>query len=342
LRAGRLLGAVEGAEYAVMPVGVTNYLPEQRVAIARVTAVEGAVSRVTLRPAEAPVVDGALAFPTRVPFQKRGVIAKGADAREVIEGNDFVYATDHPGEAIATLCSADATLSLLDPVGATLIESVGDDDAGRKRVRDVLEGLARCDALRLLPDGGLPGALHLAWGRVENGTRIPMPYGDTMHVGERLYIDLRNDTAGPVHMALFDLGISGDISLLTASIPTGIPLAPGAQYTLGLRDGVLTGLPAGWKSGVPKDGPRRESFVAIAAEAETNFRALEWRTRGWEQACGGSTPLEALLWQIGAAGSRDFVDDVPRDGRYLVRRVELQLSPTPRPQPENNPTGSAS
>ena len=43
-------------------------------------------------------------------------------------------------------------------------------------------------------------------------------------------------------MALLDLGILGDVTLLTTNVPSGIAIAPGERYTVGEQDGLLRGL----------------------------------------------------------------------------------------------------
>ena len=142
-----------------MPFGATHYVENQVAAKAMVTAVVGNVSRVTLDPANAEIADGALAFPTRLPFGKRAVALEGATAAAVIKGNRFVEAAQRPEDAIATLRAKDGKLSVFDAEGVALTNPVSDDGSGREYIGEVLEGLARSNALRLLPAGGLPGAV---------------------------------------------------------------------------------------------------------------------------------------------------------------------------------------
>jgi hypothetical protein len=333
LRAGRLLGAVKGAEYLVMPAAVTVLEPEKSVAKAVVDTVDGDRSYVQLDPANAPVVDGALAFPLGFPFGKRAVALDGAAAASVIAQNKFVKAPDSPSQAIATLRASAGKLVVLDPDGAALTLTLDDDDKGRAAVNDVLAGLARADAVRTLPKGDLPGAINVVWGRVDADEAIPMQSGDVLHAGESLFVDIENQGAAPVYVAVFDLGIGGDVTLLTTSIPTGIPITPNARYRLGERDGRLTGLKSGWNDRVPADGPRREALVVIAAEAPTQFRALEGKVK-IARGKGLSSALDELLSQIGSATIRDFEADNAGGGRFLTHHIELQLSPSPRPTGE--------
>ena len=330
LRAGRLLGAVKGAEYLVMPPGVTALEPKKTVAKAVIETVEGDRSYVSLDPPNAPAADGALAFPSRFPFGKRPVALDGAAAASVIEDNKFVKAADSPNQAIATLRASQGKLVVLDPDGAALTLTLDDDSSGRAAANAVLAGLARADAVRTLPKGDLPGAIDVVWGRVDGGGPIAMQNGDVLHAGERLSVDIVNRGASPVYAAVFDLGIGGDVTLLTASIPTGVPIAPGDRYRLGEREGQLIGLKSEWNSRVPSDGPRREAIVVIAAEAPTQFRALEGKVQ-IARGKGQSSALDELLFQIGSATTRDFEADEARGGRFLTHHIELQLSPLPRP-----------
>lgn len=332
LRAGHLLGAMVGAEYGVMPFGETRYLPEGVVANAVVTALEGSISRVTLDPGNAAIADGALAFPKRLPFGKRAVALDGPGAAVIVERSKFVAAAKRPEDAIATLRARDGTLSVFDAEGIALTDVVADNESGRNYVGEVLAGIARSDALRLLPAGDLPGALDVTWGRVEDGKRVPMNDGDMLHLGERVYVDVTNNCGVEIRMALLDLGIGGDVTLLTASVPSGVPILPGERYTIGERDGILSGLRTGWKQGVPTDGPRRESFVVIGAEEQTNFRALEGRVEAMARDQASRSPLDTLLAQIGAGTTRDCLID-SGGGRYAARHIEFQFSPDPRPVP---------
>lgn len=329
LRAGQLLGAVTGATYLVMPPGVTALEPEKSIAKALVQTIEGDRSYVSLDPVDAPIADGALAFPSRFPFGKRPVVLDGVMA-SLIADNNFVKVAETPGPAIATLKASEGKLVVLDPDGAALTLLLDDDPIGRAAVNAVLTGLARADAVRTLPNGDLPAAIDIAWGRVDGGELIPMQNGDLLHAGEKLFVEIANCGQALVYAGVFDLGIGGDVTLLTTSIPTGIPIAPGGVYRLGEREGQLIGLKTGWNSRVPSDGARREAVVIIAAEEPTQFRALEGKVQIARDK-GQSSALDRLLSEIGSATAREIEPDEPRGGRFLTRHIEFQLSPMPRP-----------
>ena len=154
LRAGHLLGAIVGAEYGVMPFGATRFLPDGAVANAVVTAVEGNISRVMLRPANVAIADGALAFPTRVPFGKRAVALDGPGAAAIVERSMFVEAARPPKDAIATLRARDGTLSVLDAEGTALTDAVPDNEPGRNYVGGYWRG-----SLVPTPSGCYPPAI---------------------------------------------------------------------------------------------------------------------------------------------------------------------------------------
>ena len=330
LRAGSLLGSVKGAEYVVMPPGVAIPEPKEAVAKAVVEAVEGDRSYVSLNPPNAPAVEGALAFPSRFPFGKRPITLDGAAAAAVIENNKFVKAADSPHEAIATLRAAQGKLVVLDPDDVALTFPLDDDDKGRAEANAVLAGLARANAVRTLPKGDLPGAIDVVWGRVDGGKPIAMENGDVLRSGEQLFVEIANKGPSAVYAAILDLGIGGDVTLLTTSIPNGIPIAAGGRYRLGEREGQLVGLKSKWNDRVPSDGPRREALVVIAAEAPTQFRALEGKVQIARDK-GQVSELDELLFQIGSAATRDFEADEAGGGRFLTHHIEFQLSPSPRP-----------
>lgn len=331
LRAGRLLGAVAGTEYAVMPLGATVCDEKRAVAKAVVQTNEANIALVSLDPATAQVEDGALAFALRLPFGKRRVALDGAIASAIIAGSKFVEGTDDPSEAIATLRARDNRLCVLDSAGAPLSVDISDDEAGRGAVNEILAGLARSDAIRLLPKGDLPGVLNVAWGRVEAGVRGPMQNGDTLHAGESLYVDVEYAGERMVYVGVLDLGIGGDVSLLSTSIPDGVPVAPGGRYCLGERDATLLGLKTSWNDQVPRKGVRRESLVVIAAEERTSFRALEGKVDLRSSKAGPLSPLDQLLNQLGVGAAREVAPEGATGGRFQTRHIEFLLSPDQRP-----------
>lgn len=338
LRAGRLIGSEVGAEYGIPS-------PQKELALATVIAVEGSVSRVKLemyRP-DSELMDGALAFPLKLPFLKRNVRILGSspandDLRAAIVSSPFLeVAAD--GQAVIASVRTDDGLEVFDPQGAALTKRLASDTEGIKEIVPRLTNLARADALRCLENGGLVADIRLTWGYVVDQQtepkEVPMSEGDTFHVGDRLFVRIENAGTSPVFIAIYDIGIDGSIVLLTKAEPSGVKLDAGGAYRLGERAGLLTGLePAYWPQDVPADGLRSEALVVIAAEDRQEFRALETPVAKRDKPL---TELEQLLDHFRSGRPRSGRPrNVPPEtqvqgGRYLVRHIGFSLSPRPRP-----------
>lgn len=331
LRAGRLLGSAVGAEFAVTKFGDCHYKPGKEVARAAVTEMNGNRSKVEvlLVGKETDLKDGALAFPLRVPFEKRSVslINGGTDIsllRQRIGDNKFVVIAER---GIASVNCFSNTYQILDPDGFALTEQFPADSDGLERVMRMLTKLAQADALRKLESGGLETAIDISWGYVEKQSEMPLSEGDVMHVGDRLFVKIRNSGSATVFAAVFDIGIASSIVLMSKD-PSGIKLRPRTSYRLGEREGRLIGYEARWVEGVPNDGPRRESLVIIIAEDWHDFTALENAHRS--DPVAGSA-LEQLLHQFRSGGKRSSESaDGSRAGRYLTKHISFMLDPKQR------------
>ena len=335
LRASRLLGARVGAVYDVLPPGAMD-LGSGAVAEATVTELVNNVSRVELRvlPGQPPPQAGALAIPRALPYPRARVAVRG-DAEGVARLRDLLWSSrfldlaagDEP--AGFEVVVDHQQLVLFDSDGVQIANPEPDDDAGRQRTSERLERWAKALALRDLQPGGLPPAVATVhWGRVVNGERIPLAGGETLHVGENIYVTVENRSDTDLYVAVFDIGVSGTVTLLTAATPTGRKLAPGDSYTLGERFGVLEGLgPISWPAEVPRSGVHRESILVILAEDWNDFQSFE-TARGATR--GPRTPLESLLDSVREGTTREIPASRPSGGRYDVRRFDFDLSPTPR------------
>jgi hypothetical protein len=83
----------------------------------------------------------------------------------------------------------------------------------------------------------------------------------------------------PLYAHVFNLGLRGKITLLTASIePGGVRLTPAApELVLGeANHGTLDGLPLHWPPGLPRETfPRLDEIVVIMTSAPAVLRVLE-------------------------------------------------------------------
>jgi hypothetical protein len=91
-------------------------------------------------------------------------------------------------------------------------------------------------------------------------------------------VRLDNRGEETVHASVFDVGVTGRVSLLTVSEPSGVEIPAGEEYVLGYRDGRgLVGLSLAWPEGAPAGAARAESLVVFVSEAPEDLRGLEGR-----------------------------------------------------------------
>ena len=343
LRGGRLLGVVPGATYGVMPAGSDLYAGERSLGTAVVEDVAGSVARVHLeaRPGAAagavPVGAGLPAFPLSVPFAKCRVAVGGADVPAALSArlaaSRYLTKGGLPGDEQAPSVTADGgALVVRDPAGDVLLEvPLADAATGLDGVIDCLERVARAEDLRRMDPGQLDATLDIAVGRVVNGQRVPMEEGETVHVGDRQFLSVENAGFEPVYVAVLGIDAAHECQLLLRRAPRGQRLAPREGLIVGENaSGALLGVELSWLDGIPRDRPRRESLIVIAAEEEQDFMLL---TTGSGTRGGARSALEQRLEQIraGTERSRGTRGDAGTGGtEYLLRRIDYQLDPERR------------
>jgi hypothetical protein len=218
-------------------------------------------------------------------------------------------------------------LTLFADAGNPLFEPEDNDDAGRQRMLALIERWARAEFLRDLGDGGLAAHFEIEWGRVVDGERIAMTAGDVIHVDDCIYVGFTNRSKQPLFLAVFNIGLDGEIALLSDSGPSGIKIEPAQSYTLGLERG--EGLVMGWAEGVPETVPLPESLIVIASAAPHDFTVLV--TQGTGKGLDECTDLELVFNQIGTGGSRNVRRQrSPESGAYRVARIDFLMSPQRR------------
>ena len=191
-------------------------------------------------------------------------------------------------------------------------------------------GVAR--SLRAL-DGavGLPlDAVAVTWGTVADGALAPRSSdGATITLADRIALRIDNRATTPLFVHVFDVGLRGRITRLTTSTTTGVPLAPGASFTLGAIEGHgLVGLALAWPDDLPRACPRHEELVVIATGSAVDLGVLESRQREARAALPATaTGLQRLCAQLHVGGARGVAVQ-PGDGYALVR-VGFWLDPGP-------------
>jgi Caspase domain len=345
LRGGRLAGVEPGDLYTVMPYGAEHIDAATRIATATVTRVHGATAEIGLDFAAGhnAIPDGAMAFPLQKSLRRWSVGVEGDgslanDLRSRLAGSRFVREADRPEEdpPLARVRLIGGELMLSDHAGLPLANPRPANAAGVNDIVGNLEIFARAQHLLLLQSGvgrhELAETVTIEWGRVEAGAKTPLATsGETLLVGESVYVTLRNESDTTVYASVFDIGVNGKVTLLSRSSPSGIELAKGVAYTVGEDDydRTLTGLQLSWPNSAPADLPRRETVAIVLTSAPQDLRSVETGAMRSAKSAAASE-LELLLAQVSSGGMRD-IGPAPASGdvRYAVRHIDFMLDPAP-------------
>lgn len=344
LQGGRLLGVNVGDEYRIVPMGVEKPDPENTIALATVQRVSPAVSkiRLDLQGRHMAVPEGANAFPFRsalpkLPVRITAAGEKGERLCQAVDASRFVRvaADDDPAEILAEVVVTDGEIDLRHLSGLSMVEPKPYGEQAVRTTVSNLDQFARVRALLNLPSGEGSNALErsyeIEWGRVVDGNPQLLAHsGELLFVGDPVYVRVANHGTDTIYCSVFDVGVSGKITLLTASEPSGIEVLPYEDYVYGHKEGVgLTGVKPGWPAGVPRDAPREESLVAIFSDKPQDLRALEQKAMRGEPPL---SPLQKMMNQVGFGSLRDFRADVgATEVRYAVERISFLLDPNNAP-----------
>lgn len=328
LRGGRLHGVNPGDEYALMPLGALGPDKTRALALARVLEVQAGCSRVELDQAGIALPTGTPAFRTHREAPRRAVALEGSwehawslgqRLREELNASAWVrLATGSEQEPVlGTVRLSEQGVDVLDQERDRLVHPLAGGESQVGEVMHTLEVLARAQELRELEGSGaedeIAQELEVEWGRVVRGRAVRLPtVGSCLHAGERLYLRLHNRSGARLYVSVFDIGVTGAVTLLSTSQPSGLVLGPGRVELLGGRvDGSLAGLQLEWPRSVPQEGERPESLLIIASTVAVDLRLLETAylrvTRSMEL-------HRSLL-----------------PARYAVKRIGFWLKPCPVP-----------
>lgn len=354
LQGGRLLGVSAGDTYAIVPMGVEKPTPEDEIAKATVTQVAGGSSEIDVKfqHGHTKIPAGANAFPVSTTLPKLAVRVqvtgqKGEQIRAAIDASRHVQVAtaddpadgpgDDPADVLAEVVVAEEKIDLRDRFGLSMLEPKPFTQENVSLTVSNLDKFAQVQALLKLRSGEGPNELdipyEIEWGRVVDGKPQPCAKsGDILFDGDPVYVRVANLSerrTDKIYISILDVGLSGKVTLLTTSEPSGIEVLPQSEYVLGYREHEgLRGLKLSWpKADVPKDTVRTESLIVIVSDAPQDLRPLE---RQGMRAI--ASPLRQTLDQIGRGGTRDLVPDWQvADVRYSVDHISFLLHPSPAP-----------
>jgi hypothetical protein len=340
LDGGPLLGVHIGHEFIVMPAGAsipdhTTKIGDARVASLMPTA---ALADLRLSPPYIDVPQGARAhwaravaraIPVNVP--NRGPYTDQLAA--AISASTLLRLTE-PLESsqLKVLADSDGLLTIHDHLGP-VTEPWDPSRTGIHRFVVHLERLARATTLRSLTADltwALDVPVTVEWGRIIAGQRSRLDNsGAVLSIGDRVYVQVRNDSAVTVYASLIDIGVDAQVRVLTTSAPSGIRLLPGSEYTVGYNE--LTGALAGMEVSWPRDlDPRlaRQETVLVFLTSAPQDSSLAVEVQGGARRLAGS-PFEQILAQISTGSTRDVGTAIDDTARFAVQTISFNVHPAP-------------
>jgi hypothetical protein len=187
---------------------------------------------------------------------------------------------------------------------------------------------------------------------VVEGARHPLPdRGATLTLDDRVYVRVRSRSFKRLYVHILNLGVGGELALLTDFEPGGIELRRDDEFVLGrdeLDDWRLVGQALLWPRGLTSGGqPRLDELVVIVTTSPCDLRHLETgapppaeRVVGsiGRSSLRGASELNDVLLQL-REGTRRTVGklELERDA-YLVKRMSFFLEPIQQPSRGATPT----
>lgn len=210
-------------------------------------------------------------------------------------------------------------------------------DEGGQRAVELVELMAAAERLRALSSGqgaaALDQTIDLVLARHENGlTSAVTAQGERLFVGDRLSLRLENRGAQDAFVWLFDIGVAGEISLITNASPSGLRMTADGTPGSALMIGGQTGTAVSWPGHVPTVAERPETFIAIVADRQQDLRSLTTAKRAKRAAPEPASPLDSILDEY-RTGVREWdPQEAESPLRYRIERIDFFLVPRARPR----------
>jgi Caspase domain len=321
-----LLGLAAGDELAVTLPGADEPIGTAVVA----ALVDGrAVLRLDLGGRLLPATASVVPRRCSVPRATVCVDPQLTEVRDAVEASARLRSASVPEEAFATVGAGDDGLVVGDAAGAPWRTGrFADDERGRAAVVALLEELSIGRRLLDLAGGrgthALADDVAISFTSVLRAGSSELPrHGSRLAVGTRVQVAVLNLGPEPRYFWLFDVGVSGRCTLITASSGTLV----GPMGTVDDRRTVwdADGEPLSWPADVPvlAGAARPETFVVVLADRRSDLRGLAGVVRD-----DGEPPsaLDAVLAEVraGVRAERGAGDD---GLRYRLEEIAFLLSP---------------
>lgn len=359
LRAGRLSAVSVGDLYSVLPV--TSPTADAAREVARVvvlstTATNAEVAVKEWRNGHQELPAHAMAVPRELVAARRPVAIIAPD-RERAELEKQLSLTRTlraaaPGGGATDTGLAEAPLATLrltgdqltiEDEGGQIFPAVGYPRGIGESVRHLV-GLGVAQGIRELEgEHGLSGrAIAIELGTVVEGEARPLPdRGAILTLDDRIYVRVRSDSFQPLHVHILNLGVGGEVALLSDFTPSGIELCRGEELVLGrdeLGGGQLVGQKLLWPHGVNPGQARLDELIVIVTTQPSDLRHFEtgapplppeWA--GGPVSRGGGGQLAERLRQLQEGTTRSVMKPERERDDYFVKRMSFFLEPARRP-----------
>ena len=231
-------------------------------------------------------------------------------------------------------------LATVDLDAGTLLDAGGElvlpSPAPLAAITAQLASMARASHIRELPSGAgdefLPDDVSVSFTLLPYG---PLALRDAhMFSGDEVVIRLENRGTAPRFVSVFDIGLRGAVTLLSTSEPAGLSLPAGSVYELYRKpiSNDLAGVRLYWPDGLPRGGPRPESFLVVATDRPQDLRALE--QKDIPRRATSRSSLQSAIDALLVGRRRSPADSNGDPVRYRVQRFDFLLHPRQRPRPE--------
>jgi hypothetical protein len=227
----------------------------------------------TLRVGRDAVPIGARAVRTKASVPEFPVLVPTADLGEAVDATPTLRVAGPEERWLATvLVGAHGELTVADRLGPLHRPRAAGPGAVGAVLRD-LRALAQASALRQSAvvagtDWRLDAEVSIDWGTVRRGARRRLPTsGAAVHVGEYVYIEVRNNDSRELFVSLVDIGVSGRITVLTQHSPSGAAVVPGSRFVFNE--------PLGWPDGLDPAVPRPETVLVLVSASPRDVSVLE-------------------------------------------------------------------
>ncbi|KAM0433393.1 hypothetical protein ACHAPT_004271 [Fusarium lateritium] len=363
--AGRVSGIHEGNVYALMPFGAQRPSDETQIGIATVRQVESfsAIADLSLYPGKGTISKkGILAFLVQEDLYRWPVACPVAHSEghyvfvETIKRSKYLRLADSEQDSspLVEFLQDGQNLILRNSQGVQLESQHVSENHSFARVDAIrhlfkhAEQLARAQHLQALTpinqDEKLNHRLAVTFGVVElDGSEriVKQDGGGFVAESDRVYILLKNNGTATVYVNVFDINVTGRISLISkSSARRGIKLFGGESYVLGKDEPSLSqkSLLVSWPNGVPKTKPVTQRLVLVLTDSPVDLWSLDSANTVHDKGRIGSSSLERWAFRL-VTGGLDPRGDVGSDTRGDKLRYDIVHIPfTLKPVVKDTPT----